>query len=198
MKRIGAPGLPVIILILLWIISCKSEKKANPAAEPFFPVVGFIKSQVAHVDTGMYSIKYVDLSDTTKRDTAYYHRDRFRELSTEFLQVPDISTSEYQDRFVEARNYDETINRVYIVYTPVDPEKEQIQRQEILIHPDPAGDRITSIIIDYHLNTKDSSVQKRMLWQADRSFQVVSTKQLPGKPETTSVYKVIWNEEDEE
>ena len=33
-----------------------------------------------------------------------------------------------------------------------------------------------------------------MLWKVDESFQVTTTKQLAGQPETTSTIKVIWNE----
>jgi hypothetical protein len=64
-----------------------------------------------------------------------------------------------------------------------------------LIRPDPGGDKITSIIINSVNNSKDSSVQKRMLWQVDQSFQVITTRQLPGQPETISTIKVVWNEE---
>src|SRR5688500_18346072 len=167
MKRIGLCF--TAILILLVAVSCKSKKKEIPAAERFFPVVSFIKSQVAHVDTGLYSIRRVDLSDTLHTDTVFYKREDFRTLAAEFLQIPDLSDPEYHDRYKEERNHDETINRVFIVYTPVKPEDEQIQRQEVLIQQRPEGDKVTSFIIDYSIQNRDSSVQKRMLWQADKS-----------------------------
>lgn len=196
MKRIVLFLIPLTVLI--GTAACKSKKKEKPASERFFPVLSFIKSQVAHVDTGLYSIRHIDLSDTIRTDTVFVQREKFRELAAEFLQLPDISDPKYDDRFREDRSYDETINRVFIVCTPVSPEKEQIQRQEVLIHQGPEGDKVTSIIIDYNFSNKDSSVQKRMLWQADRSFQVATTRQLAGKPETVSVYKVIWSGDDVE
>jgi hypothetical protein len=86
------------------------------------------------------------------------------------------------------------MNRVVLTYSPLKPEKEEIQDQEVLIKPDPAGDKITNIIINRIINTKDSSVQKRLLWTVDESFQVITTKQLNCQPETTSTIKVVWGE----
>ena len=43
---------------------------------------------------------------------------------------------------------------------PVNPDNELIQRQQLLIRPGPPEDKITSIIIDYMINNRDSSVQK--------------------------------------
>ena len=94
--------------------------------------------------------------------------------------------------------FDETLNSVLLTYIPVKPEKELIQRQEVLIRPDPSGDKITNIIINLSVDTKDSSVQKRMLWKVDNSFQVVTTRRLAGQPETIVTEKVIWGENEEE
>jgi hypothetical protein len=196
MKRIGLPVL--LAIVIAGFISCKSKKKDIPASDRFIPVLSFIKSQVAKVDTGLYSIKKVNLTDTSASDTMFYQRENFRQLASEFLEIPDISDPKFFDRYKEVRSYDETINRVFIVCTPIKPEREQIQKQEVIIQQGPEGDKITNIIIDYYINTKDSSLQKRMLWQADRSFQVATTRQLPGQPETITVYKVIWNEDDQE
>ena len=76
-----------------------------------------------------------------------------------------------------------------LIYTPLKPEKEEIQRQEVLIKPDPSGDKITNIIINQAIHTKDSSVEKRILWKLDKIFQVQPSRQLPGQPETSSTVK---------
>ncbi|MBL7743319.1 MAG: hypothetical protein JNN00_07540 [Chitinophagaceae bacterium] len=180
----------------LMIISCHSKKKGISRQEKFFPVLSFIKSQVAHIDTSLYSLKKITFIDSTRTDTTYYHREHIRELAGDFLNIPDISGDGFSDRFKEDKQFDETLNKVIITYTPVKPAKEEIQRQEILITPDPTGDKVTTIIIDHFINTRDSLVQKRLLWQVDKSFQVVTTRQLPGQPEINSTFKVIWNEDE--
>jgi hypothetical protein len=182
-----------VFLFLVLIVSCKQKKKDNPGSGQFLSVLSFIKSQVAQVDTSLNAVRKIIYVDSVKTDTIYYHREQFRELASDFLALPDISAAEYKERFKEETQFDETMKRVIISYQPVDPEKEEIQRQEVLVRPDPSGDKVTSIIIDYILDTKDSSVQKKLLWQVDRSFQVTTTRQLPGQPETITTFKVIWN-----
>ena len=190
-------GLLLVLSLFLLSFSCKNGKKEKKEDEQFFPVLSFIKSQVAHVDTSLYSIRKVVYVDSTRSDTTFFNRDQFRQLASEFLSLPDLTDPKYQKRFAEKRSFDESLNRAMFIIEPLDPSKEDIQRQEVLIRPDPPDDKVTSIIIDYAISNRDSSVQKRMLWQVDRSFQVTTIRQLPGQQETTSTYKVIWNDEDE-
>jgi hypothetical protein len=196
MKKIGSVTL--LSLVLLLCVSCKQKKKAKPANEQFLPVLSFIKGQVAQVDTSLYSIRKVVYVDSTKSDTFYYKREQFRELASDFLNLPDISSAGYEDKYKEESQFDEALNRVILTYLPVKPENEAIQRIQVMIHPDTPEDKITSIFIDYAINNKDSSVQKRMLWQVDKSFQVATIRQVVGQEETTSTYKVIWNDEEDD
>lgn len=159
-------------------------------------MLSFIQSQVADIDTSLYPIRKLVFVDSLRTDTFFIHRENFREEAKDFLAIPDISTSKYRDKYTEEKIFDETLNRVLITYTPLKPEKEEIQRQEVLIKPDPAGDKVTNIIINSVVNTKDSAVQKMLLWKVGESFQVTIIKQIAGKAETTSTSKVIWNEDE--
>lgn len=182
----------ILTVSLLPFTGCKQEEKNKE--DNFFPVLSFIQSQVANIDTSLYPIRKLVYIDSLKTDTIYLPREQFREAAKDFLSIPDLSSSKYDDRYTEEKMFDETINRVVLTYTPIKPEQEDIQRQEVLIKPDPSGDKITNIIVNRIVNTKDSSVHKRLLWKVDDSFQVVTTKQLKGQPETTSTVKVIWSE----
>lgn len=177
---------------LFFLSSCKQDEKKEE--EKFFPVLSFIKGQVAAMDTSLYSIRKLDFIDSTRTDTSFIHREQFRKIANDFLTIPDISSSKYEDRYKEEKLFDETLNRVMINYTPVYPEKEQVQRQEVLIKPDPSGDKVTNIFIETTVNTKDSAVQKKLLWKVDESFQVTTTRQLAGQSEKTTTYKVVWGE----
>ena len=75
--------------------------------------------------------------------------------------LPDISDPKYKGRYTEEKQFDETLNRAIFSYQPINPEKEEIQREQVLIRPGPPEDKITSIIIDYMINNRDSSVQKK-------------------------------------
>ena len=188
----------LLFSLLLFLTNHCKQKEEKKDEERFFPVLPIIKSQVAQVDTSLYSIRKITYVDSTRSDTVFYPREQFRELAMDFLTLPDISDSKYKNRFKEERQFDETLDRAIFRYLPVHPENEEIQRQQLLIRPGPPKDKITSIIIDYLISNKDSAVQKNMLWQIDKSFQVTTIRQLPGQKETTSTYKVVWNEENDE
>lgn len=191
MKR----SLILLSAILLLFPACKKKKKDS---ESFFPVLSFIKSQIAHVDTSLYSIKKIIYTDSVHTDTIYVPREEFRGLAKDFLGIPDLTEKKYKNRYREEKMFDETLNRVIITYKPENQDKEELQDQEILITPDPSGDKVNSIIIDRIINNRDSFLQKRMLWQVDQSFQVTTTMQKPGQPETITTMKVTWNEKEEE
>jgi len=184
----------LIGLFLLSVSSCKQKVQVDK--EKFFPVLSFLQGQVADIDTSLHRIYKLVYVDSLRIDTVYIHRENFREEAKDFMSIPDLSQSKYQDRYTEEKISDEMMNRVLLIYTPVSPDKEEIQRQEVLIKPDPAGDKVTNIIIHSVVNTKDSAVQKRLLWKMDQSFQVTTIKQLAGQPETTSTIKVVWNEDE--
>ena len=187
-------GLLLAAFIFLSLVACKSKKKT---ADPrFFPVLSYLKSQVAQVDTSLNTIRKYVFTDSAHTDTIYIPREQFRATAADFLAIPDLSTADYADRFTYSEQFDETLNRVLIVNTAINPEKEILQRQEVLIKPDPSGDKVTNIIINTQFNSKDSSIEKKMLWKVDQSFTVTTIKQVKGQPEMTTTYKVAWNEDE--
>jgi len=184
------------ILILLIIIGGCSQKE-NEGDKKFISILSLIEKQVAHIDTSLYSIMKIEIIDSLHNDTTYIPREEFRAAAKEFLVIPDLSLKNVAKRYKEEpAQYDELMNRVIITYTPIDPKKEEIKKQEILVTPNTsAGDNVTNIIITKVISNKDSFLQKNMLWQMDKSFQVITTTQKPGKPEIVKTVKVSWNED---
>lgn len=183
--------LACIIFVVIFLSSCGDEKKND-----FFPALSYIQSQVAHVDTSLYPIRKIIFISDTLTDTIHIPREAFRNEARDFLSIPDLTKSKFSERYTETKDFDEIINRVMLTYLPVDPDKEEILRQEVLIAPDPSGDKVSSIYIDRLIVNKDSSVQKKMIWLVDKSFQITTIKQVKEQPETTYTFKVLWNEGD--
>ncbi len=186
--------LSLFLSVIIIISACKQKK--DEESKNFISVVSLIKKQVAHVDTSLYSIMKVVYTDSLNSDTTYIPREQFAEVAKEFLDIPDLSDKEVAKRYKEdPAVHDEMMNRVIITYTPINPDKEEIKRQELLATPIPGEDaRVNNIIIIREISNRDSFLQKKMLWQLDKSFQVVTTSQKPGKPEISTTTKVIWNE----
>lgn len=183
-------GYPLFIYFTLVLsVACKSKENEK---EKYFPVISFLNSQVAHVDTSVYAIKKIIIQDTLS-DTSYVPREEFRQLAKDFLDAPDLSQKEFKEKYTESEYYDDMLKKVIITYTPVEKD-EELQRQEIHITPGNGDeDKISTIILNrYHAN-KDSTIQRRLLWQVGERFQVVTTIQKAGIPEQTTTMKVIWN-----
>ncbi len=180
-------------LLLLALFSCKEEKKEE---EKIFPALSFIKSQVGAVDTSLFAIRKIIITDSAHADTIHIHRDQFRETASPFLSLPDITDKKFSGQYKEISEYDDAINRVMLITTPIKNAAHEIQRQEVVIQPDISGDKVTSIFFTTTRNTKDSAITQRLLWRTDHSFQVSTIKQFPGQPETFQTLKVIWGEDE--
>ena len=178
--------------------SCKEKKKEPATDKNFISVRSLIDAQVAHVDTSLYSIVMTVSYDTLHTDTTYIPREQFRNIAVDFLNIPDLADPEISEKYkAETARFDELMNRVIITYLPINPEKEEIKKQELLVTPGGGtGDKVSSIIINREINNRDSLLRKDLLWQMDKSFQVVTTSQKPGQPEKIIITRVTWNEDD--
>jgi hypothetical protein len=182
----------VTFLLLITLTSCESTP-----AKKYISIPSLIQEQVAHVDTSLYAItKYVyQGTDTLPSDTIYIPREEFKKAAADFLAILDLSIPSNARRFKEENRYDPLLERVILSYTPLKPNEEDWQKQEVMVKPDPAtGDKVTTIIASKVQNNRNGLIQVEMLWLFDRSFQVTQTTQAPGKEPVITTYKVIWND----
>jgi hypothetical protein len=182
----------LVLCLFCYLIGCNNKKNEEESKSGYFPVLSFIESQVAHVDTSLYAIiKIVTTAESS--DTQYLRRENFKQVSDHFLNIPDITKGKLADKYVELKMYDESLAQVILNYTPKDDDLE-IQRQEVLIKPNPVRDVVTTIYIDQLQNFKDSTVLKKMLWRVNKRFKVVSIIQKENQPEKVITEEVIWND----
>ena len=182
----------LIAAAFLFLLSCKSKKEEDANAA-FFPVASYIKSQVAQVDTTLNRIMKI-ITVNGASDTAYISRAEFRKEAKDFLSLPDISSKKLRDDYTETQLYDEDLERVILNYTPKNQDTE-IRRQEVMIKPDNLrGDKVESIFIDQLLEFNDSAVQKRLTWNVDHNFQVVTIVQKGNTPDKIHTLRLVWNE----
>ena len=178
--------------MLAFVFSCR-DKEASPEGEGsgFFPVLSFLQSQVAHVDTSLYRIVKIT-SVHGASDTSYVRREEFRTLARDFLTMPDI-TKDPED-YTETNHYDESLQTAVLNYMPKEADAE-IRRQEVLIEPNAqTGDRVTTIIIERFIENKKKTVRKNMIWYVDKRFEVISITTPEKGRETIEKVQVIWND----
>lgn len=179
--------LPFILLLA----ACKSGKKNGEEAVEFFPVHSYLHSQVAHIDTSLYPLRKITRQNG-QSDTVYITREQFRGEAADFLAIPDIASEKLKDDYTESRIYDDVLKRVLFSYTP-NEEDAPILRQDVTIEPGAAGDDAVKTIFINQLNDyRDSSVQKKMLWEVGRRFQVVTTVSQAGNTDKTRLLEVWW------
>lgn len=190
----------LLIFCLAYLATSCDSTKNEPAESNFISVRSLIEAQIAHVDTSLYSIMKISFVDTSRYDTTYIKREEFREAAKDFLTIPDLADPKIaRDYREEPAQYDETMNRVIITYIPVDIEKAEVKKQELLVTPAPAtGDKVSNIMILREISTRDSFMKQDMLWILDKSFQISTTRQKEGTPEITTVTRVIWNKDPDE
>jgi hypothetical protein len=183
-----------LLSIILATASCKQKKETE--TKNFISVLSLIEKQVAHVDTSLYAITKVVYTDSLHIDTSYIPREDFRSVAKEFLDIPDLSAKKVAKLYKEETRYDELLNRVIITYTPINADEVEIKKQELQVTPNAAtGDKVNNVIINRLINNRDGFLKKDMLWQMDKSFQIVTTTQQPGQPEIITTTKVTWNED---
>ena len=176
----------VLSLFLLW--SCGGTEKK----ESYIPVGPIIKAQVNNIDTSLYTIIKLTYIDSARSDTEYIRREDVRGLAHDFLTLPELSKSKYTEENFPGP----TEGASTFTYKPKHPDEQELKQIDLIIDPSleiQGKSQITTIIIEKMLTNKDSSVEKKLLWQTDRSFQVTTIKQLPGQPEIYSSYRVIWS-----
>jgi len=183
----------ILALSLAFYFSCKGKQKND-----FLPVLSFLQSQVRHVDTTLYSIIKAEKTGTDSTwDTSYVKREDFRKLANDFLDIPDLTNFSLGKKYKEERIYDDQMNRVIIVYTPVRGDQEII-REELVVGPgDTAFDKMKSVIIEKIKDYKDSSIHQHLLWQTNEKFQVVTIIEKNGQPVSTKTMEVTWNKRED-
>lgn len=189
--------MPLAAAFLFAALLPSCRQKEEQTTGKFISVVALIRAEVDHVDTSLFSIVKTVIYDSLRTDTIHIPREEFSNEARDFLEIPDLADKKVAKRYKgDPPRYDESIGRVIFKYTPVNPEKEEVKSQELLATPVPGADaKINNVIIIREINNRDSFLQKKLLWQMNKSFQIITTSQKPGKPEVTTITKVAWNED---
>jgi hypothetical protein len=178
-------------VVLLLITACKNKKKNAEDNSQYFPILSFLKSQVAQVDTTLFAIKKLVKRDSTW-DTIYVRREDFRKEVTPFLEIPDLTDKKYKDDFTETKIFDESLNKAILTYTPIDAD-EATRREEVVIQPDMQnGDKVYSIYATQSFVKKDSIIQKNLFWQVDNYCEMITIAQKKDGKEKVEHIRIIW------
>src|SRR6185295_8561271 len=122
----------MLFFAAIFFLSQSCRQKTGNKEEDFIPLLPFILNDISDVDTGLYPIIKIVTVDSINTDTFFVKREEFRGLAEEFLHIPDLSKKKYKELFTEEKIFDQALNTIIITYRPKNPEKEEIQREELL------------------------------------------------------------------
>ena len=183
--------LALAFLGLIFFIGCKQKEEQKTDAD-YFPTTAFIRDQIAHVDTSVFSIIKIVEHDSLP-DSIYLKREDFKKEAADFLALPDISSKGLRKEYSESKQFDEALQKITFAYTAQNPDA-PIQQEIVVVKPDPNIDKVETIFIDWFQANDDSTVQKKLTWQANKYFRKITMTQKKGQPEKIEKVEVHWTD----
>lgn len=181
----------LVLILVMGISACSSKKNAEQDGD-YFPVISYLKSQVATVDSTLNAIQKIETLNGIS-DTVYIKKEAFKSYAKDFLALPDLSLDDLEEQYTETKLFDPELESVVLTYTPKKPTA-PIQRQEVMIQPNSeTGDKVKTIYIDQLLSNESGNTQKRLTWEVDKQFQVVSIVQKNSAPDSIHILRLSWN-----
>lgn len=189
MKKTG-----FIFIISFFVAACTDENDSTSNEKAtFFPVLSYLKSRVAHIDTSLYTLIKI-VKEDNRTDTAYIKREEFKKHAQDFITLPDITSKNLRKGYTEAKFFDQDLQKVVLNYTPNDL-KAEIRRQDVIVQPNTqTGDMVETIFIDRLLEGKDSTIQKKMTWEVNKRFRIITIIQKRGQKDKIKITDLIWND----
>lgn len=159
------------------------------AAKAYFPVTDFLKGEIRNVDSFSSGIKKYN-TVKSKTDSTYIPIDVFKQLAADFIS-PDLDKANFEKNYKETSFFDQTTQSYTFTYS-TDDQALSIQRVDVLVNPGDGFDKVKSVYLEKHSDSKDSSVLKKMYWKAGNSFSVTSQTIVGSAEPIIRQQKVIW------
>jgi hypothetical protein len=184
----------VVGLIGLSLIACKSKKKKQFNENDFFPVAIYLKGQAAAMDSSFATIMAIQKQEGGQPDTTYIKREEFKHYAKEFLELPDISSPKLRNDYTVTNMYDDLLGGYVFTYT-TDEKDNPIKKEDVILEPGEDGqNKIKTVNVDWWSSKGDSTIQKNMLWEANKRFLIITKVTTGNQPEKIRTLEVKWND----
>lgn len=198
---------PIVLVLglLVYTVACQNatpkevgatdSAKGKPTTKKndFFPVADYIRGQINLMDsTPIGFAKYH--TRMGKSDTSYASTAAFDSVAKEFLPA-ELSDSVFEKNFQESSFMDQSTQSVTFTYATKD-DGPGLKRVDVLAVQNADFDKIKSIYMEKTEMHQDTLVQKKMIWMAKQSIQVITIRQPANRPPTTEQVKLVWDKVD--
>jgi hypothetical protein len=177
-----------------FLLGCKAKKpKPEVAAADIFPVNDYLKGQLARMDTSLTSYLKIETVDG-RSDTTPIKNIEVKQYAADFLTLPDIASKELKDDYEVTHLYDEELDAFAFTFTT--KEDHPVKSEHVILDPQQNAEGkndIKSIFVDLWQNSGDTSIRKKILWEAGKNFEITTITDAPGTTEKIKKLKVVWN-----
>jgi hypothetical protein len=177
--------------------ACKSGPGENEAQKQngkkdFFPVAGYIQSEINYVDSlPLGIVKYSTHDDRT--DSSYIQAAAFDLLAKDFI-CEELRPDIFENEFSETSFIDETTQSTTLTYSTKN-DKLGLYRVDVLATAGEGSNIVSSIYLEKAIHKNDTLIIKKLLWKTKKSFQIVTSKQFANKSHDVEQLKVVWDPE---
>ena len=167
-----------------------ASKDSIAPQQDFFPVPDYIGGQVKIIDSLQLPIsKTVTINNKPVLSAATDAE--LRALAQQFRE-PDINHPSLKKKYTETSIADQSVPSVTLIFSTADTTL-VIQKINVYIQPDPVkNDRVSSIYIEKHFMSNDTSVNQKLYWKTDKNMQVITEKRVKGKALPLEQIKITW------
>lgn len=189
------------LLLLLGACGNRQQSTSTPdtaartdtISEKFFPVADYLQSEIRYVDsTPLAILKCETIHNRT--DSTFLKPDEFDKLANTFLG-PELSADNLEKNYTEKSFGDKTTGYLSFTYSPRNKDQ-SLQRLDVVVSAGQGFDKVKSIYLEKIVQASDTTMVRKMYWQARHSFLIITSLQAPGKTPEVRQMKVIWNNED--
>lgn len=156
----------------------------------YFPVMDFLKSEIAKVESEPVGIKKFTTS-TTVSDSGYIQPEEFRRLASEFLPAA-LNDSIFRKQFKETSFMDKATGGATFFYNTANNDLD-LKRVDVVTEQTDTYDKIKSIYLEKSYTKGDSSIVKKLFWKPERNFQVITQVYKKSAAPATELVKVVWD-----
>lgn len=184
----------ILCALFLLAVGCKSkkQKKSDVPVANFF-VNDYLKGQVARLDSVEGQFIKIETVDG-RSDSVMLSSAQAKLQAREFLDLPDISKEDVRDDYEVSHLYDEL--QEAFIFTYQTKEDHPVRFQNITVEPQMNAEGkndIRSVYVDFWDSKEQSLTRKKFLWEANKSFEVITSIEVAGQPEKIKKLRVVWN-----
>src|SRR5437764_8924227 len=162
----------VLMLFLVPALAgCKGKKnKPEISATNFFPVPTYIRGELKRLDTASVPFTKIEIMND-RLDTAQITNKDVPQYAKDFLDLPDIASSNVKDDYEVSHLYDDIQGA--FVFNFITKEAHPLREENITVDPQPNAqgkNDIKSIYAKLEADSANGSVTKILLWEAGKGF----------------------------